>query len=178
MIRRLFFFTYIFLFLICIFVMMVHTTDRYAIPRLSYAGEMYTWVDEKGEIHYSDTQPDHLSLKNKKALIIPIDNNRGDDNRAVEKTFKGPLNDKRDMTRTASSKNVTIYTLDTCPYCHQAKEFLSQQGIDYQEIDVGRDRDGAYEMMAISGQKGVPVIVIDGDVIVGFDREILEEKLR
>lgn len=168
-----FFIKRVLLTLLCVFVMILHTTDRFSVPLSSYAAEIYTWVDEKGEVHYSDAMPDDSSLKNQKVQIIPVD-----DNRAVEKTPQDPLNKKPDMTKTASSKNVIIYTRDTCPYCHQAKEFLSQKGIIYKEIDVGKDRDGAYEMIGISRQRGVPVIVIDDDVIVGFDREILEEKLR
>ena len=64
--KRLFLIKYILLSLFCIFVMMVHTTDRLAGPVLSYSGEMYTWVDEKGETHYSDTMPDNACGKNQK----------------------------------------------------------------------------------------------------------------
>jgi glutaredoxin 3 len=73
---------------------------------------------------------------------------------------------------------VTIYTLDTCPYCHQAKEFLLQKGIRFKEIDIREDPERAEEMFRISGQRGVPVIMIGNDVIVGFDRRMLEEKLQ
>jgi glutaredoxin 3 len=74
--------------------------------------------------------------------------------------------------------DVTIYVLDTCPYCHQAKDFLSQKGIRFKEIDVRKDLEGAKEMFRISRQRRVPVIVIGNDVIVGFDRRMLEERLQ
>lgn len=59
----------------------------------------------------------------------------------------------------------------------QTKEFLSQQGVPYTEYDVTADRAKAKEMIISSGQKTVPVIVIDGEVVVGFDRARLEELL-
>lgn len=73
--------------------------------------------------------------------------------------------------------DVKIYTTPTCGYCHQAKSFLSNLGIRYTEIDVSRDRAAAAEMIQISGQMGVPVIVVDGQVIVGFDRPRLQALL-
>jgi len=58
------------------------------------------------------------------------------------------------------------------------KEFLSQKGVSYKEIEISRDPEAEKEVVRISGRRSVPVIVIDGDVIVGFDRRALEEKLR
>ncbi len=58
-----------------------------------------------------------------------------------------------------------------------AKRLLSQRGIVYQEKDVSRDRQAALEMIRLSGQQGVPVIVVDGQVIVGFNRPALEQAL-
>jgi S1-C subfamily serine protease len=57
------------------------------------------------------------------------------------------------------------------------KEYLSRQSIPFKEVDVSTDRHGAEEMVRISGQQGVPVTVVDGQVIVGFDRERLEHVL-
>jgi len=71
--------------------------------------------------------------------------------------------------------NVTVYTSPTCPYCTMVKEFLSQRGIDFQERDVSRDPSYAQELMNSTGQMGVPVTIIDGQVVVGFDRGRLEQ---
>lgn len=57
------------------------------------------------------------------------------------------------------------------------KEFLSQKGINYRELDVSRDRAAAQEMVSRTGQRGVPVTVIDGKIIIGFDRPRLEVAL-
>ena len=72
---------------------------------------------------------------------------------------------------------VKIFTTPTCGYCHQAKRFLSERGIRYAEYDVSRDRAAADEMVRLTGQMGVPVILVDGQVVVGFDRARLEHLL-
>ncbi len=70
-------------------------------------------------------------------------------------------------------KNVTIYSTPTCTYCNQAKEFFKENNVQYTEYNVGADTDKRKEMMDKSGQMGVPVIIIDGDVTVGFNKEKL-----
>ncbi len=56
-----------------------------------------------------------------------------------------------------------------------AKAFLDKQGVHYESIDVGEDRDAAKKMIDLSGQRGVPVITVDDEVIVGFDSQRLNE---
>ena len=73
--------------------------------------------------------------------------------------------------------NVVVYTTSTCPYCTQAKEFLSRRGVRFVEKDVSRDRAAATEMIRASGQRGVPVVMVDDQVVVGFDRPRLEQLL-
>ena len=73
--------------------------------------------------------------------------------------------------------NVMIYTSPTCGYCHQAKAFLTGKGIEFTEVDVSRDRAAAGEVMRLTGQMGVPVIVVDGEVVIGFNRPQLEALL-
>ncbi|HJX12473.1 MAG TPA: Uxx-star family glutaredoxin-like (seleno)protein [Dehalococcoidales bacterium] len=73
--------------------------------------------------------------------------------------------------------DVKIYTTPTCGYCHQAKRFMDDLGVKYTEYDVSRDRAAAGEMVQLTGQMGVPVIVVDGQVIIGFDRARLQALL-
>ena len=73
--------------------------------------------------------------------------------------------------------DVKVYTTPTCGYCHQVKKFLSERGVKYAEYDVSRDRAAADEMVRLTGQMGVPVILVDGQVVVGFDRARLEHLL-
>lgn len=73
---------------------------------------------------------------------------------------------------------VTIYTTPTCGYCTQAKQFLARQGVRFVEKNVAVDRQAAMEMVRLSGQQGVPVISVDGQVIVGFDHPRLMQLLK
>ena len=70
---------------------------------------------------------------------------------------------------------VTVYSTKNCPYCRMAKAFLERQGIQYRSIDVGEDAGEARKMIELSGQRGVPVITVDDEVIVGFDSRRLNE---
>lgn len=74
-------------------------------------------------------------------------------------------------------KNVTIYSTDTCGYCKMAKEFFVSKGVPYTEYNVGTDLEKRKEMIEKSGQMGVPVIFIDGEILVGFDKPRLSELL-
>lgn len=74
--------------------------------------------------------------------------------------------------------NVKIYTTPTCPYCAMAKAFLKENGISFVEKNVGEDRAAATEMMEKSGQMGVPVLDINGEIIVGFDRNAIKKALK
>ncbi len=76
-----------------------------------------------------------------------------------------------------ADKSVIIYSTPTCPYCKRAKEYLSQKGISYTDYDVASDRDKAKEMIQKSGQMGVPVILVDDQLVAGFNQSKLDELL-
>lgn len=65
--------------------------------------------------------------------------------------------------------DVTVYSTEGCQYCRLTKSYLSRLGVPYTEVDVGRDKTAAEKMVNLSGQYGVPVTVVDGEVIIGFD---------
>ncbi len=73
--------------------------------------------------------------------------------------------------------NVTIYTTPTCVYCKMAKEFFGKHNVEYSEKNVAADMAAREEMISKSGQMGVPVINIDGQYVVGFNEQVLAEKL-
>jgi glutaredoxin-like YruB-family protein len=85
------------------------------------------------------------------------------------------INEKGELKMSAEVK---IYTTPTCHYCVQAKSFLSERGIVYEEKNVAEDLDARQEMIDLSGQMGVPVIKVDNEIIVGFNREKLEQLLK
>ena len=76
-----------------------------------------------------------------------------------------------------TDKKVVIYSTPTCPYCHRAKEYLSRKGIPYTDINVAEDREKAKEMTQKSGQMSVPVIIIDDEIVVGFNQVLLDKLL-
>ncbi len=73
-------------------------------------------------------------------------------------------------------KKVIIYSTSTCPFCVQAKEYFGKNNIRYEEKDVS-DPNLAQEMLEKSGQTSVPVIEIDGEIIIGFDKEKIDKAL-
>ena len=75
-------------------------------------------------------------------------------------------------------QNIIIYTTPTCVYCKMAKEYFKERGVDYAEKDVAVDEQARDEMIQKSGQMGVPVIDIDGSIVVGFDKSKLQELIR
>jgi glutaredoxin 3 len=74
-------------------------------------------------------------------------------------------------------KKVEIYSTPTCTYCQAAKEFFTQNGVEYTEYDVAADLEKRTEMVEKSGQMGVPVITIGEEIIVGFDQERIQAAL-
>ena len=75
------------------------------------------------------------------------------------------------------TKKVTIYSTPTCHYCNIAKDFFKEKGVKYTEYNVSTDLEKRKEMVEISGQMGVPVIDIGGNITVGFDEDIITKLL-
>ncbi len=75
------------------------------------------------------------------------------------------------------AQQVKVYSTPTCPWCKRTKQFLDENKIPYQNIDVASDKAARDEMVSKTGQLSVPVIDIDGDTKVGFDEKWLRQKL-
>lgn len=73
---------------------------------------------------------------------------------------------------------IKVYSTPTCPYCKMAKTYLDEKGIKYQDLDVTQNAAAKDEMIEKSGQMGVPVITVDSELVIGFDRERLENLLK
>lgn len=84
---------------------------------------------------------------------------------------------KKDLRTKLMPRKVTIYTTPTCVFCHAAKEYFKQHNIEYEEKDVTKNQKWIHEAVEKSGQLGVPVIDIDGQIVVGFNKPRLEELL-
>ena len=66
---------------------------------------------------------------------------------------------------------IKVYSTPTCPYCVTLKNFLKEKGFEFEDIDVSQSQELLDEMVEKSGQMGVPVVDINGEIIIGFDRE-------
>ncbi len=73
---------------------------------------------------------------------------------------------------------VTVYSASWCAFCHAAKQYLDKLGIEYTEKDIEENREYAEEVVAKSGQMGIPVIDINDEIIIGFDRPKIDNALR
>lgn len=71
--------------------------------------------------------------------------------------------------------HVIIYSTPTCPYCKLAKDFFKDKSISFTEVDVAADPAAANEMVKKSGQMGVPVVEIDGQIVVGWNQVALND---
>jgi glutaredoxin-like YruB-family protein len=72
---------------------------------------------------------------------------------------------------------VKLFVTPVCPYCFTLKEFLKEHNIEFEEIDVTQDEKAREEMIKKSGQMGAPVVEIDGQIVVGFDKEKISKLL-
>ena len=73
---------------------------------------------------------------------------------------------------------VKVYSTLSCPYCFTLKEFLKEKNIDFQEIDLSFDEKAREELIQKTGKLEVPVIEIDGEIVVGFDKEKICQLLK
>lgn len=146
------------LWLVCAAVLFLALTAGHSV-----AATLYRWVDDRGVVHVSENPPE--GRMNVAQAVVGEDAGKG--------TTGGPSTEKREFH--VRPAEVTIYTTPTCPWCHRAKAWLRDKKIRYKEIDITSDRKGLEEMVKISGQTGVPVIVVGDEVIVGFNQNRLNE---
>jgi len=76
-----------------------------------------------------------------------------------------------------TNHKVRVYSTPTCPWCHKTKEWLKEKNIEFEDINVAEDQKAAAEMVEATGQRGVPVIQIDDNYIVGYDVAKMKELL-
>jgi glutaredoxin len=78
----------------------------------------------------------------------------------------------------ATFRRIKLYTIANCRYCHMARNLLAKYNINYEELDVSKDHLARLEMAEKSHQFGVPVLEVDDEIYVGFDRAAYEEALK
>ena len=82
------------------------------------------------------------------------------------------------MAAPASKTMVKLYTTPACPYCYTLKEFLKQHQVAFEEIDISQDEKTRDEIIKKSGAIGAPILEIDGEIVVGFDKEKIVKLLK
>ncbi len=73
--------------------------------------------------------------------------------------------------------NVKVYSTNTCPWCVRVKEFLKEHNVEFDDLNVQEDQNAFKEMVEKTGQRGVPVVDIDGKIIIGFNEEAIRKLL-
>ncbi len=74
-------------------------------------------------------------------------------------------------------KKVVIYSTSTCHFCHMAKEFFTENNVAFEDVNLSENPARINEMVEKSGQRGVPVIFVDNEMVIGFDEDRLKELL-
>jgi len=72
---------------------------------------------------------------------------------------------------------IKVYSTPTCPYCHLVKEYLKEKGVEFEDIDVSQNESALQELVQKTGAMAVPVIDIDGKIVIGFDKEKIDQLL-
>ena len=73
---------------------------------------------------------------------------------------------------------IKVYSISDCSWCKKAKSYLEQKGVNYEDTNVEHDAEGLKELVSLSGQQSVPVVNIDGKIVIGFDRNKIDEYLQ
>jgi glutaredoxin 3 len=73
---------------------------------------------------------------------------------------------------------IKVYSTPSCPWCTVAKNYLASKNVQFEDVDVSRNREAAMEMVQKSGQRGVPVLDINGSIVVGFDQATIDMLIR
>lgn len=91
--------------------------------------------------------------------------------------YMNPTETTQTATAVASTNKIIIYSTENCKFCNMLKDYLKEKGFEYEAVDVGKDPEQAAIAKAKSGQLGVPVSDINGNIVIGFDQEAVDELL-
>lgn len=138
------------------------------------SAEMYKWVDEQRVAHLGDYPPQDLSGSTSLEL-----RRFKDSSKPASTTNEKSVNEKSAGERTVNvNSKVEIFTTSWCHYCKQAKEYLKSKGVSYTEYDVEKTKEAMKRKQEISPSRGIPVALINGQVIEGFSQTAYDAALR
>jgi glutaredoxin len=143
---------------------------------ISYA-EYYKWEDEQGMLHVTDYPPPEKTVKNIKVHDYDdeLTNSAGTGKQNNQQPSK-PVSSAR-ANKNNASREVVLYVTSWCPYSQKAREYFKSHNIPFTEYDIEKDKDAAKRLEEIAPRSGVPVAVINGDIIGGFSPRDYERAL-
>lgn len=144
-----------------------------------FAGDIYTWEDENGVVHYSDTQPFDTSdweLKGTSSQHrdeqLNSRNQLRNYNAEEISEILDAISDEGEVATTEENNNhamrVELYVTSWCTYCQKAKAFFRSRGIEFIEYNIEKDRQAAQRLRSLTQSKAVPFAVINGQQITGY----------
>ncbi len=146
------------------------------------SAEIYSWEDENGVIHYSDTQPSHITEWEEKEAV-PGDASQQDDQtqryeynpELISEILDELADGSEDDSEPAPS--VELYVTSWCTYCHKAKAFFRSKGIEFTEYNIEKDKAAAQRMLSLTESRAVPFAIINGQLIQGYSSAAYERAL-
>ena len=138
------------------------------------AAEIYKWVDEKGEMHISDSPPP--GAKSSGEMKVYKDR-QGDSLDTAPPSVK-KKEESRPSFESKKKADVVLYTTSWCPYCRKARDYFRSRGIDFIEYDIEKDKEAAIRKRQLDNRGGVPFAIINGRSIRGFSASAYEKALQ
>ena len=147
------------------------------------AAEIYSWEDENGVTHYSDTQPSHISEWEAQDGASQSESQQDNQNQPYKynpELISEILDELEDDGDDDSEPGpaVELYVTSWCTYCHKAKAFFRSKGVEFTEYNIEKDKAAAERMASLTESRAVPFVVIDGKMIQGYSIGAYERALR
>jgi glutaredoxin-like YruB-family protein len=152
------------------------------------SAEIYKWVDENGVTHYSDSPTEIIpqSVEDEIEEIQTPDPTPADTPSQPDKfrhdtpgsDVLNSIHDTQNDDIAVDAPTVEIYETSWCVYCKKAKQFFRSKGIDFIAYNIEKDPQAARRMMAMTQQRGVPFVVINGQGISGYSVAAYEQALQ
>jgi glutaredoxin len=139
-----------------------------AIAWLPASADVYRWTDSTGHVHYGDKAPEDTKSEQLKLHVQSYDGPAKVMDWAAVLHKKAP--------EVAATANVVMYSTSWCPHCKRARAYFARNGVAYQNIDVEKSEAGKRDFAALGGG-GVPLILVGGKAMRGFDSTRMDQLL-
>jgi len=136
--------------------------------------EMYKWIDDKGEMHITDSPPP--AARSPQEMKVYKDS--PEDSLDMAPATVRKKEESRPSLERKTKADVVLYTTSWCPYCRKARDYLQSRGIDFIEYDIEKDKDAAIRKKQLDNRGGVPFAIINGRSISGFSASAYERALQ